>query len=53
MDSTRETETVYPGSILILQLLHYDNFKRAAIKNNLRVNCYSETLRLPISVGEQ
>ena len=34
MDSTRETETVYPGSILILQLLH-DNFKRAAIKKKL------------------
>ena len=34
MDSTRETETAYPGSILILQLLH-DNFKRAAIKKKL------------------
>ena len=48
MDSTRETKIVDSGSVLILQLLRYDNFNRAVIKNNLTVNC-SETLKLPIS----
>ena len=46
MDSTRETRIVDSGSILVLQLLRYNNFKRAVIKNNTRVNCCSETLRL-------
>ena len=52
MDSTRETKIVDSGSILIVQLLRYDNFKGAVIKNNLTVNC-SETLKLPISANEQ
>ena len=52
MDSTRETKIVDSGSILIVQLLCYDNFKGAVIKNNLTVNC-SETLKLPISADEQ
>ena len=52
MDSTRETRIVESGSVLVLQLLRYDNFMGAVIKNN-RVNCCSETLRLPISAGEQ
>ena len=47
MNSTRET-FVDSGSILVLQILHYDNFKGTVIKNNMRINCYSETLRLPI-----
>ena len=52
MDCTRETKIVDSGSILILQLLRYDNLKGAVIKNNLRVNC-SETLKLLISADEQ
>ena len=53
MDSTRETRIVDSGSVLVLQLLRYDNFKAAVIKNNMRVNCCLETLRLPISADEQ
>ena len=53
MNSTRETRIVDSGSVLVLQLLRYDNFKGAVIKNNMRVNCCSETLRLPISAAEQ
>ena len=53
MNSTRETRIVDSGSVLVLQLLRYDNFKAAVIKNNMRVNCCSETLRLPISADEQ
>ena len=52
MDSTRETKIVDSRSILIVQLLRYDNFKGAVIKNNLTVNC-SETLKLPISADQQ
>ena len=40
-------------SVLLVQLLRYNNFKGAVIKNNMRVNCCSETLRLPISADEQ
>ena len=53
MDSTRETKIVDSGSVLVLQLLRYYNFKGAVIKNNMRVKCCSETLRLPISADEQ
>ena len=53
MDSTRETKTVDSGSILILQLLRYNNFIGAVIKNNMRVNCWSETLMLSISADKQ
>ena len=53
MDSTRETKIVDSGSILIIQLMRYNNFKGAVIKDNMRVNCCSETLRLPISADEQ
>ena len=53
MDSTRETRIVDSGSVLVVQLLHYNNFKGAVIKNNMKVNCCSETLRLPISADEQ
>ena len=53
MESTRETRIVDSGSVLVLQLLRYDNFKGAVIKNNMRVNCCSETLRLPIAVDKQ
>ena len=52
MDSTRETKIYDSGSILIVQLLRYDNFKGTVIKNNLTVNC-SDTLKLPISTDEQ
>ena len=48
----QETKIVDSGSILILQLLRYDNFKGAVIKNN-RVNYCSETPRLSISVDDQ
>ena len=51
--STRETKIVDSGSILVLQLLRYDNFKGAVIKNNMRVNYCSETPRLSISVDDQ
>ena len=47
----RETKIVDSGSILILQLLHYNNFKGAVIKNN-RVNCCSGTPRLPMSADK-
>ena len=53
MDSTRETRIVDSESVLVLQLLPYNNFKGAVMKNNMRVNCCSETLRLPISADEQ
>ena len=53
MDSTRETRIVDSGSILVAQLLRYNNFKGAVIKNNMKVNFCSETLRLPISADEQ
>ena len=53
MDSTRQTKIVDSGSILIIQLIRYDNFKGVVIKNNTRVNCCSETLRLPILADEQ
>ena len=53
MDSRRQTTIVDSGSVLVLQLLHYDNIKGAAIKNNMKVNCLSETLRPPISPEEQ
>ena len=33
--------------------MRYNNFKGAVIKNNMRVNCCSETLRLPILADEQ
>ena len=52
IDSTRETRIVDSGSLLVLQLLRYDNLKGAVIIHN-RVNCCSETLRLPISADEQ
>ena len=48
MDSTRETKIVDSGSVLIIQLLLYDNHKGSVIKNNMRVNWCSETLRLPV-----
>ena len=51
MGSTRKTRIVDSGSVLVLQ--HYDNFEEAVIKNNMRVNCCSETLRLLISAAEQ
>ena len=53
MDSTRETGIVDSGKILVVQLLRYNTFKGAVIKNNMKVNCCSETLRLPISADEQ
>ena len=53
MDSTRETKIVDSGSILIIQLLRYDNFEEAVIKDNMRVNYCSETLKLPISANKQ
>ena len=53
MGSTRETKIVESGSVLILQLLRYDNFKGAEIKNNMRVNYCSEILGLPLSAGKQ
>ena len=53
MDSTRETRIFDSGGVLVFQLLSYDNFKGAVIKNNMRVNCCSETLRLPIAADEQ
>ena len=53
MDSTRETRIVDSGSVLVVQLLRYNNFKGAVVKNNMRVNCCSETLRLPILADEQ
>ena len=49
MNSTRETKIVDSRSVLVLQPLHFDNFKEAVMKNNIRVNCCSETARLPIS----
>ena len=52
MDSTREARSVNSGSVLIPQLLRYDDFKGAIIKNN-RVNCCSEPLRLLILADEQ
>ena len=51
--TVQETRIVDSGSVLVLQLLHYDNFKGAVIKNNMRENCCSETLRLPISADEK
>ena len=48
MDSTRETRIVDPGSVLVVLLLRYNNFKGAVMKNNKKVYCCSETLRLPI-----
>ena len=53
MGSRGETKTVDSGSLLILELLCYDNFKGAVIKNNMRVNWCSETLRLPFSADGQ
>ena len=53
MDSTRKIKTIDSGSILILQLLRYDNFKGTVIKYNMRVNFGSETLRLPLSADKQ
>ena len=53
MDSRRETKIVDHGSIVNIQLLCYNNFKGAVIKNDMRVNCCSETLRLLISADEQ
>ena len=49
----QETTIVDSASVLVLQLLHYDNVKGAVINNNMRVNCCSERLRLPISPEEQ
>ena len=40
MGSTRETRIVDSGSVLVLQLLRYDNFKGVVIKNNMGVNCF-------------
>ena len=48
--SYKETKTVDSESVLVLQLLCYNNFEGAVIKNNTRVNCCSETLRLPIQL---
>ena len=53
VDSRRVTKIVKSGSMLILQLLHFDNFKGAATKINIRVNCCSETLRLLLSADEK
>ena len=53
MDNTRETRAVDSGSVLVVQLLGYNNFKGAVIKNNMKVNCCSETLRLSISADKQ
>ena len=53
MDSTRKTRAGDSRSVLVLQLLRYDNLKGTVTKNNMRVNCCSETLRLPISADEQ
>ena len=49
MDNSRETRIVDSESVLVVQLLRYDNFKGAVIKNNMRVNCCSETLRVSTS----
>ena len=43
MDSTRETKIVDSGSVLIIQLMRYNNFKGAVIKNNMRVNLLRNT----------
>ena len=53
MDGTRQTTIVDSGSVLIIQLLHYGNVKRAVITSNIKVNCCSGTLRLLISPEEQ
>ena len=42
MDNTRETRIIDSGSVLVLHLLRFDNFKGAVIKNNMRVNCNLE-----------
>ena len=33
--------------------MRYNNFKGAVIKDKMRVNCCSETMRLPISADKQ
>ena len=48
-----ETRVVDSGSVLVVQPLCYNNFKGTVIKNNMKVNCCSETLRLPISADKQ
>ena len=53
MGSTRETRILDSESVLVLQLLRYDNFKEAVIKDNMRVIFFSERLRLSISADEQ
>ena len=53
MDSARETKTADSWSILIPQLLRYNNFIGTAIKNNMRVNFCLQTLKLPISADKQ
>ena len=53
MSRTRENKNVDSESVLILQLLPYDNVKSAVIKNTTRVNCGSETMRLSISGDRQ
>ena len=52
MESTKDTNIVDSGNVLILQLLSYDNLKGAVIKNKLRAKC-SEILKLPISSDDQ
>ena len=51
--TVQETKIGDSGSVLIIQLMHYNNYKKTVIKDNMRVNCCSETLRLPISADEQ
>ena len=51
--TVRETRIFDSRSVLVVQLLRYNNFKGAVIKNNMRVSCCSETLRLPILADEQ
>ena len=53
MDSMRETNIIDSEGVVIIQLLRYNNFKGAVIKNNMKVNCCSETLRLPSSADEK
>ena len=52
MDSTRD-QIVDSGRVLVVQILRYNSFKGAVIKNKMRLNCCSETLRLLISADEQ
>ena len=52
-DSVRECSFTNVGTILIVQLNRYNNVGENVYKDNRKVNCASEVLKIPVKIDDQ